>query len=129
MQFTCNGTITKWIYGADASDSRTAELQIWRKTTTGYMKVDSSTVNANPSNDNNVYESNSNLEFQEGDIFGIHIPNSMELDLYQLEDSEQRNQYLQANDALTSISTNALMTDNGFPLVTAEISKFIFYYM
>ena len=129
MKFTCNGTITKWIYGADASDTSTAELQIWRTTTTGYMKVNSSTVNADPSNDNNVYESNSTQEFQEGDILGIRIPKSMELKLYQLEDSGPVNHYLSTEDALTEITETLMSDENGFPLVTAEISKFIFYYM
>ena len=130
MKFTCNGTITKWIYGADASDTRTAELQIWRTTTNGYMKVNSIAVNAHPSNNNNVYESNSSLEFQEEDIFGIRIPKTMNLELYQLKDSGPVNQYLKNNIDLTSITTNALTSDrNGFPLVTAEISKFIFYHM
>ena len=127
MRFTCNGTITKWIYGAKASD-KTAELQIWRKATNGYRKVNSIAVNADPSNGTNVYESNSNQEFQEGDVFGIHIPKMVKL-LYQLTDSERRNQYLRTMNALTSISTGSLTSDNGFPLVTAEISKFIFYYM
>ena len=130
MKFTCNGTVTKWIYGAKFKASRTAELQIWHKTTTGYMKVNSSTVNANLSNDNNVYESNSNMEFQEGDIFGIHIP-KMNLELYQLKDSGPVNHYLSTKSALKEITSNETLAsnENGFPLVTAEISKFIFYYM
>ena len=133
MKFTCNGTVTKWIYGAKFKASRTAELQIWRTTTTGYMKVNSIAVNAYPSNyNNNVYESNSNMEFQEGDIFGIRIPKmGMNLKLYQLEDSGPVNHYLSTKSALKEITSNETLAsnENGFPLVTAEISKFIFYYM
>ena len=129
MKFTCNGTITKWIYGAKFKASRTAELQIWRTTTTGYMKVNSIAVNANPSNDNNVYESNSNMEFQEGDVLGIRIPKMGNLKLYQLEDSGPVNHYLSTESALTEITETLMSDENGFPLVTAEISKFIFYYM
>ena len=78
MRFTCNGTITKWIYGGVQQPSGTmlSELQIWHQLgTDNYSKIGSSLVTANTSIVTNLYEfiPQTPLEFQ-GDIFGVQIP-------------------------------------------------------
>ena len=132
MRFTCNGTITKWIYGgAQSSRTMLPELQIWRQLgTNNYNKTGSSLVTANTSIGTNLYEfiPQTPLEFQEGDIFGEHFPTSGEsnLILYQQRESGPLNLRVSGNvDSPLSTITEALQTEGGndFPLVTVEISK------
>ena len=132
MRFTCNGTITKWIYGGVQQPSGTMlpELQIWRQLgTDNYNKIGSSLVTADTSIGTNLYEfiPQTPLEFQEEDIFGIHIPrrsNNM-FRLYEQDGNGPLN--LRDSgliDSPLSTITGGLTTDgNDFPLVTVEISK------
>ena len=83
-------------------------------------------------NDTNVYEfiPQSPLEFQEGDIFGVHIPRRgrSKLRLREQRGSGPINLFDRRPWPLSTIRTGALRTDsNDFPLVTAEISKNITY--
>ena len=59
MKFSCNGSVTKWIYGAvnqNRSNGDLPELKIWRETSpTSYNKQGSSLVTANISIAPNVY--------------------------------------------------------------------------
>ena len=132
MRFTCNGTITKWIYGGVQQHSGTMlpELQIWRQLgTDNYNKIGSSLLTADTSIGTNLYEfiPQTPLEFQEGDIFGVHTPRSSNSILYLYEQKESGPLNLRvsgnANSPLSTI-TEGLTTDgNDFPLVTVEISK------
>ena len=133
MRFTCNGTITKWIYGGKQQPSETMlpELQIWRQLgTDNYNKTGSSLVTANTSIGTNLYEfiPQTPLEFQENDIFGVHIPSRSEsqLNLYQQRESGPLNlQELGIGNFPSSTITTELQEDrNDFPLVTVEISKY-----
>ena len=105
MKFSCNGSVTKWIYGAIDQNRSTGdlpELQIWRQTgPNSYNKQGSSLVTANISIAPNVYEYYPviPLEFQEGDIFGVHIPlnSSSQLWLYEQKVSGPLNLSINSN--------------------------------
>ena len=135
MRFTCNGTITKWIYGGEQqqpSGTMLPELQIWRQLgTDNYNKIGSSLVTADTLIGTNLYEFifQTPLEFQVGDIFGVHIPRRGEsnLILYQQRESGPLNLRVSGNvDSALSTVTEVLQTEsrNYFPLVTVEISKY-----
>ena len=133
IAFSCNGTVTKWIYGANYRSSNqytaTPQLQIWRRTSNGYTLIENSTVDATARNASNLYEfiPQTPLKFQEGDIFGVYIPRNS---ISKLRLFEQRlsgpNNFRQTN-VNAPLSTLDLMlgldSDNDFPLVTVEISK------
>ena len=76
----------------------------------------------------NLYEfiPQTQLQFQEGDIFGVHIPRNSQSDLIMYEQigSGPINYRVGGNvDAPLSTITGALTSDgNDFPLVTVEIS-------
>ena len=136
MKFSCNGSVTKWIYGAVDQNRATGDLpklQIWHQTgPTSYNKQGSSLVTANISIAPNVYEYYpvTPLEFQEGDIFGVHIPddNNSQLCLYEQRVSGPINVYID-NEVNSPAPTtiNSMLTTvaaNDFPLVTIIISKF-----
>ena len=130
IAFSCNGTVIKWIYGANYRSSNTAtpQLQVWRRTSNGYTLIGNNTVDATAGNASNLYEfiPQTPLKFQEGDIFGVYIP---EISISKLRLFEQRlsgpNNLRQ--DANAPLSTLDLMLEmdsvNNFPLVTVEISK------
>ena len=136
MKFSCNGSVTKWIYGAlDQTRARgdLPELQIWRQTgPNSYNKQGSSLVTANISIAPNVYEYYpvTPLEFQEGDIFGVHIPDDgdSKLLLYEQRESGPLNLHIDRNVDPPAPSTinEALQTeDHNFPLVTLEVRSSI----
>ena len=79
-------------------------------------------------NGTNLYEfiPETPLQFQEGDIFGVHIPKDSlrNLIMYEQDGSGPINYRVSGNvdDPLSTI-TEALASDgNDFPLVTVEIS-------
>ena len=137
MKFSCNGSVTKWIYGAVDQNRSTGdlpELQIWHQTgPNSYNKQGSSLVTANISIATNVYEYYpvTPLEFQEGEIFGIHIPrdSDSQLWLYQQRESGPLNLRINSNidSHAPSIINSVLKTEgaNNFPLVTVIISMLI----
>ena len=136
MKFSCNGSVTKWIYGAVDQNRSTGdlpELQIWRQTGPySYSKQGSSLVTTNISIATNVYEYYpvTPLEFQEGDIFGVHIPQcgNSQLCLYEQENSGPLNLRINSNvDSPAPSTINSVLKTEGtndFPLVTVIISKF-----
>ena len=128
--FFCNGTVTKWIYGATADTKASQpELQIWRQLgPNNYTKIGHSLVNAGTMNGTNLYEfiPQTPVQFQEEDIFGVHIPSNFQSDLimYEQDGSGPINYRVGGNvDFPLSTITEALAIDgNDFPLVTVEIS-------
>ena len=92
INFSCNGTITRWIVGARWRGNTNAytELQIWRRTSTTnqYMKVNGTSIMVSGQNTSEVYELETSLAFQEGDVLGYFQPPDMrsQVDLY-LENS------------------------------------------
>ena len=131
--FSCNGTLTKWIYGGrdrgeSGSRTRLPELQIWRQLgPNSYNKTGSSSVNAGTMIGTNLYEfiPQTPLQFQEGDIFGAYYPHENEspINLYEQERSGPINRRTGSNNPLSTISQSLMgeMNDN-FPLVTVNIS-------
>ena len=139
INFTCNGTVTKWIFGANwrGSSPTLTQFQIWRRSsTTGptYVKVAETTVRVGSRNSSGVYEYplDSPIPFQEGDILGYFQPifNQSELDLY-LEDSHRITTYHQTLcvDCLypppvgITFSLTTAFTDTSYPLIAATTSK------
>ena len=131
INFTCNGTITKWIYGArNKTGVMLPELQIWRPLSNHYIKVGSSSVTADTSIDTNLYEfiPQIPLEFQEGDIFGIHIPlwRNNSLLLYEQRGNGPLNSRVRGgiDTPLSKINATSLRRDNSdFLFVTAVIQN------
>ena len=83
-------------------------------------------------NGTNLYEfiPQTPLQFQEGDIFGVHIPkdSKRKLAMYEQDGSGPINYRVggNVNDPLSTI-TGALASDgNDFPLVTVEVSGKIY---
>ena len=131
--FSCNGSLTKWIYGGipHSGNNRNdlPELQIWRQLgPNNYNKTGSSLVNASTMIGTNLYEfiPQTPLQFQEGDVLGVHIPRSPQslFYLYEQIGNGPLNEQVDADNPLSTI-TQALVTDtnNDFPLVTVEVSS------
>ena len=137
MKFSCNGSVTKWIYGAKAGNQNKPdlpELQIWRQTgPNNYNKQGSSLGTVNILIAPNVYEyyPMTPLEFQEGDIFGVHIPqdSNSQLRLYQQRESGPLNLHINSKvDSPAPSTINSVLKTEGandFPLVTVIISMLI----
>ena len=137
MKLSCNGSVTKWIYGAadqNRSVGKLPEFQIWHQTgPNSYNKQGSSFVTANISTSTNVYEYYPviPLEFQEGDIFGVHIPDNhnSQLWLYEQRESGPLNLCIknEVNSPAPSTINGMLTTDeaSNFLLVTVIISMLI----
>ena len=136
LNFTCNGSITKWLFAASwnggTGHDLYPDLQIWRPNGSGtYMKVQTSTVNITARNTTNRYEYilNPPLEFCAGDIVGVFQPSQARSRLYM--------QYYQGNmfSLLTSYylrtttsqlqnfppSGQGVMSQDVLPLITVEV--------
>ena len=77
INFTCSGSLTKWIVGGTVGSMVGGEVQIWRRnigSENNYTKVGYSILNATDPDNDNVYEHipDPPLEFQEGDILGVY---------------------------------------------------------
>ena len=132
INFTCSGTIRKWIFGAAWEDNPAVEahieLQIWRRSSGSvYTKVGGTTVVGRRENDNQLYEYplETPLAFQEGDILGYFQPedDSSDLVLY-LEYSRRLRGYhniVTALEPLTRFDINdADAPDSHYPLLHVE---------
>ena len=93
INFSCNGTITRWIIGAkwrdDDNPEGYIELQIWRWSSLDqYEKVNGTLVMVGSENESEVYEWATSMDFQEGDFLGYFQPKkgNSRLNLY-LENS------------------------------------------
>ena len=136
IRFSCNGSVTKWIYGAlDRGSQRDdlPELQIWRQTgPNSYNKQGSSLVTSNSTSDSNIHEfyPASPLEFQEGDMLGTYVPSNRDarLTLYNQDGNGPLNLRVMGmvDPPAPSTISEPLQTDgsNDYPLVTLEISKY-----
>ena len=130
MAFSCNGSVTKWIYGAiDHGTPNQPVLQIWRQLgPNNYIEIGSSLVNNDTMIGTILYEfiPQISLEFQEGDIFGVYAGhfNNDGLVLYEQRESGPIN--LRISTSVTSppstITEMLITVNNDFPLVSVEIS-------
>ena len=132
MIFSCNGSVTKWIFGADdRGDQYYPELQIWRQLSpNSYTKIGSSSVNAGTMIGTNLYEfiPQAPLDFKEGDIFGAFIPlgvTNKGLVLNEQKGSGPINIRIEGFTSPPSTLHNTAFSFaiNDFPLVTVEISS------
>lgn len=133
MMFTCNGTVTKWIFGAEWSDNinsaQVPELQIWRKMGNNtYEKVHGTRIEILSPNDNRVYEYDSfkPIEFRIGDIFGVNVPpvSLSKLQLLSEETDSPTNYYLPpTQETVFDITSPLSMQQNYHPLVTGRSNR------
>ena len=131
ISFACNGTIRKWIIGAEWRGNSEAytELQIWRRTSGSvYTKVGGTTIMVGTENDSQLYEYplETPLAFQEGDILGYFQPNNDKsaFDLY-LENSRRliayRNRVNQLEPPTGPFDiSDADKDDSHYPLIAVE---------
>ena len=131
INFSCNGTITRWIFGAKwkKNNIKTPEgfidLQIWRTNSTDqYQKVDNTTVMVDMENNGKVYELEASLAFQEGDFLGYFQPDkaNTRLNLY-LENSGRITTLHNdlENTPVTPPPTSTFdMSDSKYPLIAVR---------
>ena len=137
MVFSCNGSVTKWIFGAvNNGNHNQPELQIWRQLgSNNYIKIGSSSVNASTMIGASLYEfiPHTPLQFQEGDIFGVYSDRTDGNRLVLYEQRETGPINLRISPNLTSppstITQTLITVNNDFPLVTLEISKPFFKFL
>jgi hypothetical protein len=129
INFTCNGSVTRWIFGAKWEGKMPAhtELQIWRRTPNTvktYTKVNWTTVMVGTENDSKVYEYmlETPLAFQEGDILGYFQPNKREseLDLYLEKSGQITTHYMMVGNDVFTIDDDNIMTETNHPLIAAR---------
>ena len=107
INFTCNGNIHKWIFGAEwyGNTESYTELQIWRSSGDGsYTKVGSTTIIAD-NNPTELYEYPlfAPVSFQEGDILGYYQPSESRSQLgLQLEQEYGHRLYIDSKNSSTS---------------------------
>jgi hypothetical protein len=138
IKFTCNGSITKWIYSGKihqilmTENEQQPELQIWQqKSNSEYYKTRFTLVDELTMIDTNLYEftPQTPLEFQEGDLFGLYMPRKSESRFILNEQKEsgpinlQVGGHMDANTPLSTITETLMTNGNDFPLVTVEISS------
>ncbi|XP_019852539.1 PREDICTED: uncharacterized protein LOC109582303 isoform X2 [Amphimedon queenslandica] len=134
MLFSCNGSVTKWIFGAvDQKNNQDVlvEFQIWHKQGHGsniYSKVSSSSMSLNNITmiGTNLYQytPQTPLQFRKGDVFGAYIPDTSlsPFVFYEQRQSGPTNVFVYSDNALSVIAEESLdLNANNFPLVAAEI--------
>ena len=131
IKFSCNGTVTKWIYGAEVSSDGAVrpELQIWHQTGPDtYTKIGFSSVTANATASPNVHEycPETTLQFQQGDVLGVYYPDTdaSNIVIYAQKESGPLNYHILDNIAPSTLTISDLtISGNDFPLVSVVISK------
>ena len=135
IKFTCNGTLTKWIIGAQrtltqATNPQNLQLQIWRRqgSSNTYDRTTFSDITAlNATDDLNVYEyiPNPPLEFQPNDILGLYQPhrnNTQVVVHYQSRGGPRNFVHFHQDSPVTSQFTTEEGVYYGLPLVTVEVN-------
>ena len=137
INFTCNGSINKWIVAAkwDNRNDRTffPRLQVWRRTpgTNMYTLVGSTPTMGATENTSMIYEfvPSSRLQFQQGDILGVFNPDKPRLGIYYVDGGIGPANYHTGtgssppNGPFTIVrNTNS---QNDLPLIAVETSKLL----
>ena len=136
IKFTCNGTLTKWIIGAqrtvtEATNPRHPQLQIWRlrqgSTNTYDRTTFSDITELNTTDDLNVYEyiPNPPLEFQANDFLGLYQPrisNTQVEVYYQISGAPHNFARFNQDSPVTRDFITGRGVDNDLPLVTVEVN-------
>ena len=139
IKFTCNGTLTKWIIGAQRRLTQATnhlQLQIWRRqgSSNTYNRTTFSGITALTTTDDlNVYEyiPNPPLEFQANDILGLYQPRIRDTQVvvyYQRGGGSRNFRHSNQNSPLTSTSASG-GGDNDLPLVAIEVNGKIFSWL
>ena len=138
IKFTCDGMITKWIFGADrdSSDSLYPELQVWRNIGNDkYQKINGTVITISSVSSNHIYEYDnfSAIPFQAGDILGVFLPRTQFTSVSLLSENTDSptNYYLNTDDFVSESpfdtidiqSTESLISQVYHPLVSVEIGK------
>ena len=136
IRFTCNGTLTKWIIGAQrtltqATNPQHPQLQIWRRrqgSSNTYDRTTFSDITAlNDTDDLNVYEYTPNppLEFQPNDILGLYAPLRDETPIrvwYEVGTGPWNYVLFNQSSPVASGFTTGEGFDNNLPLVAVEVN-------
>ena len=137
IKFTCTGTLTKWIIGAqrtvtEATNPRHPQLQIWRlrqRSTNTYYRTNhfSDITELNTTDDLNVYEyiPNPPLEFRANDFLGLYQPRirDTQVEVYYQRGGAPRNFARSNRDSpVTSNFRTGGGVGNDLPLVTVEVN-------
>ena len=131
IKFTCTGTLTKWIIGAQQTLTQAInypQLQIWRRrqgSSNTYDRTTFSDITAlNTTDDLNVYEyiPNSPLEFQTNDFLGLYQPrfSDTKVVVYYQSGGGPRNFRSNQDSPLTNMSASG-GGGNDLPLVAVEV--------
>ena len=136
INFTCNGSIDKWIVAARWDNKRDRsffpQLQIWRRSpgTDMYTLVDSTPTMGATENTSEIYEfvPSSRLQFQQGDILGVFNPDKPRLGIYYVEGIGPANYHTgtggsPSNSPFTINSDTDSQSD--LPLIAVETSKLL----
>ena len=136
IKFTCTGTLTKWIIGAqstvtEATNPRHPQLQIWRlrqgSTNTYDRTTFSDITELNTTDDLNVYEyiPNLPLDFRANDFLGLYQPRirDTQVEVYYQMGGGPRNFARSNQDSpVTSNFITGGGVGNDLPLVTVEVN-------
>ena len=129
MNFTCNGTITKWIIGADSLFDTNRhlypELQVWRNIVNDTYRKISGTYIFFPfaALGNRIYEYSgfTPIQVQAGDILGIFMPDDGNSRIFLLSEggSNRPAQYYHSLDsALSSSNIDVIDIEKNVPQLT-----------
>ena len=132
IKFTCTGTLTKWIIGAQRRLTQATshlQLQIWRQrqgSPNTYDRSNFSDITALKTTGYlNVYEyiPNPPLEFQANDILGLYQPRirDTQVVVYYQSEGGPLNYRSTQNSPLTSTQASG-GNDNDLPLVAVEVN-------
>ncbi len=143
LSFTCNGSVSKWIFAGKTISNRNGslQLQIWRKQSTGngdptaapssgvYERINSVDVNITTEGDSGVYSVvTGSSNFSIGDVLGIFEPDNSQTELYYISGDTHGpiNYVVNTHTSPTVFSTSGQFTyqQNTVPLITAEIGMF-----
>ena len=132
INFTCTGTLTKWIIGAQRTLTQATnhlQVQIWRRqgSSNRYDRTTFSDITAlNATDDLNVYEyiPNPPLQFQTNDFLGLYQPRirNSQVVVYYQRGGPRNFARSNRNSPVTSRFTTGGGVDNSLPLVTVEVS-------
>ena len=130
--FTCSGVLTRWVIVATfvSGGDRFPELQIFRPVINNAVnRTGYSQFHENNRTTVNVYENRPDppLQFERGDVLGIHSPPNPILSFQYQENGGPTNYYLEGiehgYDRLTLDEGYLLRDRNDVPLVAVEVSN------
>ena len=134
INFTCTGTLTKWIIGAQRRLTQAInlpQLQIWRRrqgSSNIYDRTTFSDITAvNDTDDLNMYEyiPNPPLQFQANDILGVYEPLRNETPVhvwFEVGTGPWNYVLFNQSSPVTSGFTTGEGFDNNLPLVAVEVN-------